>query len=741
MKRVIAICFLALVIAEVHAICAYPYPVAQVVNGRTFYIHLFGDEHHKWAETEDGYTLVRDNDGQWCYALTSGDTSIVASLCPLGSEDELVTAQLLHSTPKHLRPFTTGKQNARNKGYYMHMPGTSAAPKSVVGERRVLVILMSFQNRPFIKSRNDYNRLFNEEGYADDHAQGSVRDFYLDASYRQLSLQSDIYGPFTAKHDMAYYGKNSRTDGSDTNPYELFVEAINLVASETDLHLYDGDNDGYIDNVHIIFAGYGEEAGAAADAIWSHEATFYRPYEIQGLKIDRYSCAPELRGTSGDGISRIGPHCHEIGHALGAMDFYDTNYETNGQFLGTGVWDVMAQGSWNNEGVTPADFNPYVKAYNYGWVTPQVLPPGEVKLRPSCETPTDFYLLKSSEYGDYYLMENRSKQGWGSSLPGNGLLIFHIHSDIGNAGNDINTSAPQMCYVVCASSKSRQPGRNASSYGDINSSGCPYPGSSGNSRFGTESTPQAFYWDGSECGININHISLTMDGNITLFNESEGSAYKPQEWLSLFYESFESNPLVGDLEGGWWMIVDNPENTMTILNRPIAYKGVRSLQLTSGKTSVNAHDTLTFNCLTDKGTLRLKVSATAMRPLYGTPNTVVVGYRQSNNTNWYYSTPLVTGNNRWRQFIVDLPENVDGSFKIIGNAYGGSILAIDDIEVEQAIGHSDELAIEPTITPNYEPNKGSVRVFTLAGQRRPSLGRGLNIIRDEFGNTHKVIKR
>ena len=79
---------------------------------------------------------------------------------------------------------------------------------------------------------------------------------------------------------------------------------------------------------------------------------------MQGMKIDRYSCTPELRGNRGGGISRIGPCCHEMGHALGAMDYYDTDYTTGGSFEGTGVWDVMAQGSWNNDGITPGTFQP-----------------------------------------------------------------------------------------------------------------------------------------------------------------------------------------------------------------------------------------------------------------------------------------------------------------------------------------------------------------------------------------------
>ena len=395
----------------------------------------------------------------------------------------------------------------------------------------------------------------------------------------------------------------------------------------------------------------------------------------------------------------------------------------------------MASGSWNNNGITPADFNPYVKAYNYGWIKPQSLPSGKVTLRPSCDDPSDYYLLQSSEYGDYYLLENRSKQGWGSALPGQGLLLFHVHADIANADNDINTTAPQLCYVVCASATSKRPGRNASSYGDINSGGCPFPGSKGKTRFGPDSTPQPFYWDGSDCDINLSEITLAANGDITLNNNSETATYTPQEWQSLFFEGFENELHINSSENSRWIVEENPENTVTIVNHPIAYKGVRSLQLTSGNSGTDIFDTISFQCIPTMGSLRLKVSATAMRPLMAQPNTVTVGFRIDDNPHWQYSKPLTTANNRWRQFIVELPENITGEFIIAGSAYGGSILAIDDLQVEQSTGQEN---LTPVTHPQLSPNSTIQRhIYTLTGQRRQKYTSGLYIINN--GTTTKKI--
>ena len=599
----------------------------------------------------------------------------------------------------------------------------------------MLIILMSYKNLAFTKSKTDFEKLFNEEGYQEDHAQGSVRDFYLSASYHQLELESDIYGPYTAEHDMSYYGRNSGRNNNDVNAYALFEEAIKKVAENTDLRQYDGDGDGFIDNVHIIFAGYGEEAGAAADAIWSHEATFYRPYEIQGLKIDRYSCAPELRGNSGGGISRIGPHCHEIGHALGAMDYYDTDYSTGGSYQGTGDWDVMASGSWDNDGITPADFNPYVKAYNYGWISPKVLPTGEVTLQPSYSDSESYYILKSSEYGDFYLLENRSKNKWGAGLPGAGLLIFHVHSDIANANNEINASAPQKCYVVCASAQSQLPGNTPASYGDINSDGCPYPGRTRNTDFGQSSTPKAFYWDQTECGIEINNITMDSQGNITLTNNSAGASYETKEWTSLFFEGFEgTSTILDDKASTVWVIEDNPENTMTIINKPIAYEGVRSAQLSAQNTGKDMIDTLEFHCKpSPTGSLRIKICAAPLNLRFNKHNVILVGYRTADDPDWHYTEVASKENNRWRRTFVDLPEGVDGTFRIVGKAFAGSILAIDNIEVEQEI-KNEENAIN-TAVRQYSR---TLSIYSITGQQRSSMRPGLNIVINKNGTIQKI---
>lgn len=716
-----------------YSVSAYPHKIAVWINGQQVFIHLYGDEHSKRVESEDGYTIIQNEKQQWCYASLKNDSTLEATQWLLGYEDSqnATFRNFINTTPKHLV--------APNNRQQKTITNRKASDRKVVGQRRILIILMEYKDVKFSKNRVDFDRLFNEEGYSVDNAQGSVKDFYLSASYNQLELESDIYGPYSASYDMSYYGRNSGINGHDVNPYALFEEAITNVAREADLAQYDCDGDGFIDNVHIIFAGYGEEAGASSNAIWSHEAAFNRPYEIQGMKIDKYSCAPELRGNSGTGISRIGPHCHEIGHALGAMDYYDVDYSTGGEYAGTGMWDIMASGSWNNDGITPADFNPYVKAYNYGWISPTVLPQGNVIIPPSCHSMENYYILQSSEYGDFYMLENRSKENWGAGLPGEGLLIFHVHNDIVNAGNNINATAPQKCYIVCASSKNRQPSNTPASYGDINSSGCPYPGNSGNHNFGQSSVPMAFYWNGEPCPIEINNITTAEDKCVSLTNNSIGADFEPVEMGSLFFEGFEDeyNVNIHESSGTAWQVEKSPENTTTFSDKPSAYEGIRSLQLSARNSHENVSGAFEFCSLptTDSMRKRLTLYVTAMNLRLGLPNIITVYYRTTDDSDWQTTEISVTENNKWKQTIVELPINASSQFKIEGTAFAGSIIAIDNISIEEEIGkeNTQHRGLKIPINEKYS-------IYTIDGIKRKQISNGINILKMPDGTCKKVFK-
>lgn len=525
------------VVSQIFASPAYPNKIKiRTADGDSIWITLKGNEKNKYALTEDGYVIQQRKDG-WYYLEKNSKDSL--SLSEFYVSSKLKREKTINpiTEKQYIEYISSSQNNSIDKGYKTYIQ--ERRTKLVNNEVNVLVVLLQFPDCKCRKTQQDFFDLFNKENYCEDGAKGSVYDYYKYVSYGKLQLKCDVIGPYTTKNNMDFYGGNKGLlDSGDRNVYEMFKEALSYAANTVDLSNYDCDGDGYVDNLHIIYAGYGEEAGGSSDAIWAHESTF-EPISVQNMKIDRYSCAAELRSNKGEGISRIGAHCHEIGHALGANDYYDVDYSTNGAFEGTGKWDIMASGSWNNEGIQPANFNPYVKAYNFGWID-VVTPDSTINnmLPPSSEC--DFvYRVNTEEFGDYYLLENRRRYDFDEAVPGEGLLIYHVGPGIDklSASNSINSQAPQMCYVVSASSTEKKPSSSPSTYGNINSDGTPYPGTSNNHAFTEVSTPAAICINGAYSGIALENIEEQGDGNISFdFVSSKEASYTSE---LLWYDDFE----------------------------------------------------------------------------------------------------------------------------------------------------------------------------------------------------------
>lgn len=674
---------------HLRAIPAYPKKVPIVIDGDTIYVQMRGDENCKFAVNEEGYTLL-PSDGKWYYAMKNEDGNVVASSYKAASSKRMndEVKRFLQHLPKGITPQRLDSPIAPSANHV----STNRSP--IIGTRKILVILMQFRDRRFVKESTDFQRLFNEPNYTDDGAIGSVNDYYRWASYGQLDVQSDIVGPYTAQHEMAYYGGNTSVGGYDKNPYALFEEAINEAVKEIDLADYDVNNDGYVDNVHIIYAGYGEEAGASSNAIWAHEMTF-NAITIQGMKIDKYSCAPELRGNNGNGISRIGPHCHEIGHALGAMDYYDTDYEVGGNYLGTGDWDIMASGSWNNDGISPADFNPYVKVYNYGWADVQTLQSDTINIIDS----NNIFRIDTGTKGDFFLLENRDGTGFHAAEPGKGLLIFHIGPQLEAkaASNKINASYPQQCYVVCASSTYKYPSSSASSYGKINSDGCPFPGSSNAHDFTDDTTPAAYTVRGVATGIRLEDINV--DGNsIRLFAGNCGYSDEiTDEKVSFWSEDFEQMRIPSswdyfDLIGiGEFSVVTTLSNHGTTQS-PLAANGKGYAKFSAvSQNGINRHRTrglLTTSKieLSEKGKYSLSLQARKFAKLQDANDTLTIRLFDAEGN--CIATPIqqsLANQDEWIILSTTLTDSLTEFYLGIDcNTDYGTTMFLDDIKIVEA---------------------------------------------------------
>ncbi len=498
---------MAISVETLVAVPAYPYSVEYTQpDGSKVTILLSGDEFIRSASTVDGYTLMANDQGGYEYAVMDANQDLKPSgvLAQNVTERTFATQQLLMSTQKGLTYSTEQLKMLTQIKEIKKKQSASKKAFPTSGSRKLVCILMGYKDLAFTKTKAQFESLFNQVNYSVGGATGSVKDYYNENSHGKLDLSVTIAGPYTADNNMSYYGRNS--SGNDANPRALVSEAVRKADADVNYADFDNDNDGSVDGIYVIYAGYGEEAGASSNAIWAHAWSIPR-VTLDGKRISRYSCSAELRGNSGSGITRIGVICHEFGHVLGAPDYYDTNYDTGGRFNGTGRWDLMAAGSWNNGGATPAHHNAYTKVKVYNWATAEVLNAAKtLELKDVVASNNSFYQINTTTSGEYFIMENRQQKGFDAEIPGHGLMIYHVHSGVDNVGNSINATYPQRMYPVCASATSN-PTSSPSSYGSINSGGCPFPGTSRKGSFTDATTPNARSWAGNNTRKPVTNIS------------------------------------------------------------------------------------------------------------------------------------------------------------------------------------------------------------------------------------------
>ncbi|HEX2896748.1 MAG TPA: M6 family metalloprotease domain-containing protein [candidate division Zixibacteria bacterium] len=306
---------------------------------------------------------------------------------------------------------------------------------------------------------------------------GSMHDFYLENSYGQFYIKGQVFGWFRAPNTYAFYeggndGLNSRVQG--------LVRDCVLMADSAGANFadFDVDGDGFCDGVLVAHAGPGAETGAFG--IWSHAWTIPSPLTLDGVVVSNYNINPEE--SSGGGPSTIGVFCHEYGHFLGIPDLYNTNDGfPNGD--GLGDWSLMSGGSWNGGGARPSHFDAYSKDFlgfaNVIDVTENL----KNVAFPAVEHNPVIYRLSNgvSQPFEFWYVENRQKMGFDITMPGSGLLVFHV--DFSVEGSNSN---PDHWFVGLEQADGNFDLEYTSAGSDA---GDPYPGSTNSREFHDQTVP------------------------------------------------------------------------------------------------------------------------------------------------------------------------------------------------------------------------------------------------------------
>ena len=318
------------------------------------------------------------------------------------------------------------------------------------GNKKGLVILVNFSDNEFSvpDPQKTFNDFFNKKGYTDYGMKGSVSDYFSAQSYGQFELDFDVVGPYKLPSSMKYYG-GSLGEAHDRNAQDMIVEAVKAANQDVNYWDYDWDKDGYVDQVFVIYAGYGENYGASSDCVWPHESSIAnKDILLDGVRLGTYACSCELKGVSGKLIDGIGAACHEFSHCLGIMDHYDTE----GNNFGMGPWDLMCSGSYNDASCCPAAYTAYERWVS-GWMEPvEVSEFTEVKdMKPLVEAPEAYVLYNEGNRNEYYLLENRQQLGFDEALPGHGLLVVHVdYNEATWKSNSVNVGDRQRMTIIAA---------------------------------------------------------------------------------------------------------------------------------------------------------------------------------------------------------------------------------------------------------------------------------------------------
>ena len=377
---------------------------------------------------------------------------------------------------------------ARARGFDVPMSDDGKLPKSKAFAQltvmRVLVILIDYPDKPYTAGAAaptpaHFDSVLFSDGRK--NPTGSMKEFYIENSYGNFILQGDVVGWYRASQLFRYY--TNFCDGSHgfgpypNNAQKLAEEAVALADPDVDYSLYDNDQNGYVDGIFVVHSGTGTEESGDDCEIWSHASGIPAQFR-DGVYVSSYSMEPE-EAVGGPMIS-IGVFCHEYGHTLGLPDLYDYDYSSSG----CGNWTLMAGGSWNGGTRLPAQLDVWSKnQLGFLSVTNVTSNLKDVSI-PAVEwNPVGYRLWSGGSMGSqYFLVENRRKQGFDAALPGEGILIYHVDETVW--GND-NEWHP---HIMVEQADGRFDLQNNNGGGDGSD---PYPGAGGVTHFDDKTNPNS----------------------------------------------------------------------------------------------------------------------------------------------------------------------------------------------------------------------------------------------------------
>ena len=748
MKRFILLLVTVFVTISTFAAPAYrkPFTVKQS-DGTELTVMLAGDEALHYYVTADGMPLVKELNGDFCYA-TFGDDGFVSTKCLAhnGAVRSAAEKALLSSIDYQAIKANISKASSARSATYKAAVQKSGSQIVPEGDVNVAVLLVQFKDTKFTYTKEDFNNILNTKDYVYENSIansiGCARDYFVaqsDGKFRPNFIVTDIV---TLDNNMSYYGGNN-TNGDDKKATFMVKEAIQKAYNAGfDFSVCDNNGDAEVEFVYCIYAGYSESYGADENTVWPHQwqlSAEAGSIAVGGVKCDTYACSGELvynesyEDRIGKTMAGIGLICHEFSHCLGLHDIYDTTYESGNWCMD--YWDVMDQGNYAAEGYVPVGYSAYQRDA-CGWRDlVEINSKDTYSMLPLTQGGVGYKVVNDANNDEYYILENRKQEGWDKYLFGSGMLVIHVdYLKSAWDGNVINAAKGHPRYTLIPADN------KLDAYEDVTSQeftaslkGDVWPGTSGNTELTNTSIPAAKVYKGGYMNKPITGIKYQDD--VISFNFMSATFLDVP--LVLPAIDITANSFVAN----WMAVEEATEYTVELYKLSDAANGAGDKELllsedfmncTTGNISISNEVIDSYmsstgwdckNVYSETGTLRIgssKSSGYLFTPWLEASGNIVVTVEASlynpKDTGVVFSIDcygenddlvsfddfIITGTNEKIAFTTD----VDGDFYITLHtemASGNKRVKIDNLNISRATSVSKELVnTVTTTTSSYE---------------------------------------
>ena len=463
MKKLLLASLMMCMAVCVHAAKAYPFPVTITQSdGTQLTIKLNGDEDIHWTTTLDGVILVREG-RDYFVADIDKEGNLKATHQLAHNVGERMPLEKLLIDKQDRTVFLDSAKHIMEKSARRRVPISGSTSNHYFphhGKPKAPVILVEFADSTFSlhEPERAFNYYLNGIGKPDsihnreDVLPASVRSYFKMMSNGDFQPEFDIYGPVRLSKKTGDYKNNCSG---------LVKEACQAMDNEIDFSQYDSNNDGYIDLVYVIYAGYSASiTGNADNCIWPASGAVNLG-SFDGKTGYRWGVNNELNGFPGafsskpyKRINGQGLFLHEFSHTLGLPDFYPTVSTAQVDNQAMEFWDLMDGGEYVANGYWPASYTGWEREA-MGWLKVDTLDEAQTNIElmaldfggKSYRVPN----LNDPTGREYFMLETIGWGGWNSGQRAEGLMIYHVNYpknevNTGDRPNDTK-GAPAMTVI------------------------------------------------------------------------------------------------------------------------------------------------------------------------------------------------------------------------------------------------------------------------------------------------------